>query len=111
MSTYTSAAELVKRVGKFAQSTPTWAECIVYESKPDERLDMTDVSQRVYGTRDEFLAVMAAAGLDAPWQVLTERRIILPTARQLAAIKAACGFVTNPLGRTSAQAADPIGTR
>lgn len=108
---YTAAARLVKLVGDFAQRQPDWAECIVYETRPDERWDMTLVSQRAYGNRDEFLAVMAAAGLDSIEQQLTERRLILPTARQLAAMKTLAGFNTNRFDRTAAQAADPVGTR
>lgn len=111
MSSYTAAAQLIRAVVNFSQRQPTWAECVLYYTRPDERWDLTLVSQRVYGTRDESLAVQAAAGLDSPEQELTERLLVLPTARQLAAIKADAGFVTDPKARTTAEAADPVGTR
>lgn len=108
---YSSAAELLKVVGTFAERQPTWAECIVYDTRPDERFDITLVSQRVYGNRDDFLAVMAAAGLDSVEQELTARRLVLPTLRQLEAMKAAVGFVTSRFDRSPAQVADPIRSR
>jgi hypothetical protein len=111
VSGYTAAAQLVRRVRDFAQRQPKWAECIVYRTLPDERWDMTLVSQRVYGNRGEFLTVMAAAGLDSVEVYLAERELVLPTARQLAEIKTQVGFVDGRFDRTAEQVADPIGTR
>lgn len=111
MTSYTAAAELVRRVRAFAQTQPEWAECLLYQTLPDERWDLTLVSQRVYGTRDEFLAVQAAAGLDSCEQELTERTLVLPTAVQLAGIKALCGFSNSRFDRTATQAADIIAAR
>jgi len=108
---YLACAMLVKLVGEFAQRQPAWAERVVHQTLPDERWDMTLTSQRVYGNRDEFLTVMAAAGLDSPEQELTERVLILPTARQLALLKARAGFNASRWDRTPEQVADPIGTR
>lgn len=102
---------LVRLVGNFAQRQPSWAERIVYDTRPDERWDLTLVSQRVYGNRDEHLTVMAAAGLDSPEQELTERTLVLPTAAQLAVLKARAGFKASRWDRTAEEAADPIGTR
>lgn len=110
-TSYTVAAELIRLVGDFAQRQPDWAECIVYHTLPDERWDMTLVSQRVYGSRDEFLAVMAAAGLDGPAQELTERRLVLPTAQQLADMKARARFINSRWIRSAELTADPIGAR
>lgn len=111
MTTYLSAAELVRLVGDFAQRQPDWAEAIIYETKPDERWDLTLVSRRVYGNPDEVLAVMAAAGLDSMEQELTERTLKLPTARQLAIMKQRGGFNLDPWSRTAEQKADPVYTR
>lgn len=108
MSAYTAAAQLVRRVGDFAQRQPRWGECIVYETKPDERWDLTLVSRRVYGTSDEYLVIMSAAGLDSVEQELTERTIVLPTARQLANIKKLCGLVNSRWARPAEVSADPI---
>lgn len=110
-TTYTAAAELVRLVLDFAQRQPDWGACIVYETLPDERWDLTLVSQRVYGNRDEFLTIMAAAGLDGVEQQLTERRLVLPTASQLVDLKARAGFMNSRWGRTAEQAADPVGAR
>ena len=95
MATYTAAAELLRRVADFAERQPEWAERITYQTLPDEAWDLTLVSQRVYGTRDEFLAVMAAAGLDSVEQELTPRRLVLPTPRQLADMKRLAGYASN----------------
>jgi hypothetical protein len=77
-----------RAVRQFAETAPIWrADRITYFSKPDERYDLTLVSLRVYGTRDEFLAVMAAAGLDRLDQELTEREIVLPSRERLESIK------------------------
>lgn len=108
MTSYLAAAELARRVADFSQRTPDWAECIIYETKPDERWDLTLVSRRVYGTPDEFLAVMAAAGLDTVEQELTERRLVLPTREQLRELKRLAGFVNDPWARTREVAASPV---
>jgi len=111
VSSYTAAATLVRLVVDFAQRQPDWADCVVYDTLPDERFDMTLVSYRVYGNRDEFLTVMAAAGLDNVAQELTERRLVLPTARQLTELKRLAGFNNSRWDRTAEQAADPVGSR
>lgn len=87
-----AAKSFYRDVRKFAQSTKPWQAQISYETKPDEVLDITLVSQRVYGRRDEFMVVMAAAGLDAVDQPLTQRRLTLPTEGQLYAMKRRSGF-------------------
>ena len=111
MSSYTAAATLMRLVGDFAQRQPRWGECIVYQTKPDERWDVTLAARRVYGSREDFLAILAAAGLDSVEQVMTERELVLPSARQLLLMKQRAGFSTDPFARTAEQAADPIGTR
>ncbi len=88
-----AAKAFYQAVRKFAESTKPWdTTAIFYETKPDEYLDLTLVSQRVYGRRDEFLAVMAAAGLDTVDQPLPQKRITLPSEGQLYAIKRRAGF-------------------
>lgn len=84
-----------RAVRKFAQTSQVFdATRLVYFSKPDERFDLTLVSQRVYGNRDEFLAVMAAAGLDRFDQELTERELVLPNPQRLEMIKSATGYIS-----------------
>ena len=111
MTSYTAAAELVRRVRHFAQTTPVWADCLLYHTMPDERRDLTLVSQRVYGTRGEFLTIMAAAGLDSVEQELTERQLVLPTPTQLAALKVLAGFNNDAFERTATTTAAILTSR
>lgn len=90
-----SSNVLYRLVREFAVKTPAWAEAVRYPTKPDERHDLTLVSQRVYGTRDHFLVVQAAAGLDGPELELTERVLVMPTADQLRRMKLQAGFNAN----------------
>ncbi len=93
MSTQHLAANRFYRlVRDFAVTTKPWQTAIRYDTLPDEEWDVTLVSQRVYGSRTEYLAVMAAAGLDRVEQALTVRRLVLPTAAQLAALKQLAGY-------------------
>ena len=92
ISTMLPASRFYRAVREFAVSTPVWGEATRYFTQPDERFDVTLVSQRVYGTRDDFLAVLAAAGLDRFDQELTERELVLPTKAQLERIKLDTGY-------------------
>lgn len=88
IETNTSAvASFYRLVRSFALNTAVWNSAIRYQTKPDERYDLTLVSRRVYGRTDEFIAVMAAAGLDSVEQLLPEQLLILPTDAQLTAMK------------------------
>lgn len=88
-----AAKSFYREVRKFAEQAKDWdPNVIFYETLPDEALDLSLVSQRVYGRRDEYLAVMAAAGLDMFDQPLTQRRICLPNEGTLIAIKRRTGF-------------------
>lgn len=87
-----AAKSFYRDVRKFAQAVKSWEAQISYETKPDEVMDITLVSQRVYGRRDEVLAVMAAAGLDTIDQPLTQRRLALPTEGKLYELKRRNGF-------------------
>ena len=87
-----SAGSFFRAVRRFALSTKPWEPALWYETKPDERRDLTLVSYRVYGRRSEYLAVMAAAGLSHVDDELTERKLCLPTEAQLQAIKRATGY-------------------
>lgn len=81
-----------RKVRDFSQSVQPWEQAIYYDTKPDERWDITLVSQRVYGRRDEFMAIMAAAGLDTVDQPLEQQRLALPTAERLRRFKREAGF-------------------
>ncbi|ALK30853.1 hypothetical protein [Burkholderia plantarii] len=88
-----AAKSFYREVRKFAETAKAWdTAAIFYETRPDEAFDLTLVSRRVYGRRDEFLAVMAAAGLDSAFQPLPQKRIVLPNEGRLLAIKRRTGF-------------------
>ncbi len=98
-----AAKDFYRDVRRFAERAQPWHTGVVwYHTKPDERLDPTLVSARVYGRRDEFLAVMAAAGLDTFDQPLTERMVALPSEARLTQIKRATGFESIPALRAIA---------
>jgi hypothetical protein len=92
MASDLSRNRLFKLVRDFAQQTPPWATAIRYQTMPDERFDLTQVASRVYGSRDEFLVIQAAAGLDSCECELSERLLVLPTSAQLAAMKVQAGY-------------------
>jgi hypothetical protein len=88
----TAAKNFYKLVREFVESVKPWETARYYDTKPDEEYDLSLVSQRVYGNRDEFLAVLASAGLSAFDQRLTQRKLILPTPAQLYLFKRQSGF-------------------
>lgn len=79
-------------VRQFSLKAKPWTEAIRYETKLDERFDMTLTSQRTYGYRDEFIAIQAAANLDSTEQELTEQLLILPPPLVLDNIKKVAGY-------------------
>lgn len=88
-----AAAAFYRAVRKFSVSAKPWAtDAVFYEVKPDEEYDPTLISRRVYGRRDEFLAVMAAAGIDQVDQPIKQKRIVLPSEGGLYQIKRRTGF-------------------
>ena len=93
MDTNTQAArEFYRRVRDFAQSARVQDPAVYHDVTPDEQWDLTLVSRRVYGRPDEFLAVMAAAGLDVVDQILPQKRLTLPAPDLLRRIKRETGF-------------------
>ncbi len=95
-----AARAFYHEVRKFSLRTKPWQTSLAYHTKAGyERHDLTLVSRMVYGRPDEFLAVMAAAGLDTADDVLTERLLILPNEAQLHAIKVRTGYESRPAFR------------
>lgn len=94
MTAMVAQSRFYRAVRQFSLTAPSWEAAIRYFTKPDERWDLTLVAERVYGDREEYLAVMAAAGLDRLDQELTERELVLPMPDRLALIKSQTGFTT-----------------
>lgn len=92
MASDQSRNRLYQLVRDFAVQTPAWGAAVRYFTLPDERFDLTLVSQRVYGNRNEALVIQAAAGLDSPELELSERALALPTAMRLAEMKLQAGY-------------------
>ncbi len=90
------ASRFYQAIRQFAVNEPVWSpDRIVVFTDPSHRWDLTLVSQQVYGNRDEFLTVMAAAGLTRFDDELTERELVLPSKTRLEQIKQATGYVAN----------------
>ncbi len=90
-----AGCRLMQLVRNFAIRTKGWETAIRYETKFDERHDLTLVSLRVYGRRDEFLVIMAAAGLGSVDEVLEEQVLTLPTESHLKTMKLRAGYENN----------------
>jgi hypothetical protein len=101
IETNTSAVAIFYQlVRQYALTTPAWAVTQSYQTKPDERWDLTLASRRVYGIPDEFLTIMAAAGLDSVEQEMPEQLLILPDAATLKSFKTQAKFVNLADDRT-----------
>lgn len=98
-SNTSSVATMYRLARDFAVKTPVWGTAIRYFTKPDERRDLTLVSRRVYGRVDEFLVVMAAAGLDSVEQILPEQLLVLPNEQQLYQMKLEAGYENDASAR------------
>lgn len=83
---------LFQIIRDFAVRTPQWGDALRYQTKPDERFDLTLTSYRAYGRRGESLVIQAAAGLDSPELELSERLLVLPTDTQLSVMKIQAGY-------------------
>lgn len=87
-----SPARFFQLVADFSATVKPWEEAIYYQTKPDEVYDITLISQRVYGRRNEILVIMACAGMSCVSEPLTERMLKLPTEVKLAELKKKANF-------------------
>lgn len=87
-----AARSFWREVQAWVAAVKPWDSVIYYDIKPDERHDFTLVSQRVYGRRCEYLAVMASAGVDSVDEPMEQKRIALPNEEQLRQLKFRSGF-------------------
>lgn len=93
LSDNTQAARVFyKLVSNFSKSVRPWEQAVFYEIKPDELQDITLISRRVYGRPGEYLAVMAATGLDNFDMELVQKTVALPTEAQLMNFKRMSGY-------------------
>lgn len=67
-------------------------DLIAHDITPADVDDWTEISQRIYGNRDEILTVMACAGLTNTAERLTQKRIYLPSPVALVSLKRKAGF-------------------
>lgn len=81
-----------RMVRDFSLAIKPWETAIYYDINPDEIWDATLVSERVYGRRDEFMTVMAVAGIDSADEPLEQKQLILPNETQLRKLKQLAGF-------------------
>lgn len=88
-----AAMRFWRLVRRFCAQAKPWTQGIVFiDTTPAERLDITKISQRVYGTRHEALAVQAAAGLDQVNTPLEQTTLAIPTPAKLMQLKREAGF-------------------
>ena len=83
---------LYQLVRDFSQSVKPYEQAVRYQVRPNERFDITKLSQQVYGNTQETIAVMAAAGLDSVEYKLSDVLLTLPTPLQLQDMKSKAGF-------------------
>ncbi|MBJ9961829.1 hypothetical protein I5730_14900 [Acinetobacter nosocomialis] len=87
-----AARVFFKKVANYVQGAKPWDKVVSYEIKPDEYVDATLISRRVYGTSDEVLTVMACAGIDSFDDGFKQGILILPNQVQLDRLKRESGF-------------------
>lgn len=88
-------------VRRFVARAKTWQVVVLHNVTPQEQHDPTLISQRVYGNRNEYLTVMAAAGTNSFDQPIPQKQLILPTQAQLFKLKRDAGFESDPQYRDS----------
>lgn len=87
-----AAKNFYKEIRKFALNTKPWDIAVRHEVRPDEINNAMLISMRVYGRNDEFIAVIAAAGLNTTDDEFEYGIITLPNNEQLNRIKFKVGF-------------------
>lgn len=87
-----AARAFFREISNLAKTAKSWDAVVFYDIKPDEIFDPFLVSRRIYGRPDEYLAVMAAAGIDTIDVGIEQKQIILPNEAKLRQIKEATEF-------------------
>lgn len=93
----TAAKAFYREVRRLCANARPWTSGIVFiDTTPSDRMDISKISERIYGTRHEVLAVMAAAGMNTMNQPLEQQRIAVPTKERLMMLKRQTGFESVP---------------
>ena len=99
-----AARQFYQSVRALCEGATAITEGVVFHQvTPDEQFDMSRLSYRLYGRWDEFLAVMAAAGLDTSDAMIPQGRLAFPTEAKLLELKRAAGFESQPRFRSGGQ--------
>lgn len=85
----TAAARFFRAIQKH---NATGNGVLTHDVKPDEIHDITLISERVYGHREEYLAVLASYGASFVVLPIEQKTITLPTPEALIRIKRETGF-------------------
>lgn len=102
MSQFFAAALFYRAVRAFVQDAKPWQPGVIaHHVMPDERMDITKISERVYGNRHEFLAVMAAANMSDMSKPMPDHvsLLLMPPVQALEDMKRGAGFESNPVFR------------
>lgn len=91
-----AANRLYRAIRKFCLSAKPWTPGVIrVDTTPAERTDITKLAQRIYSSRFDAIAVMAAAGMDYASQPLEQQSVLLPTPEKLLELKRANGCEPN----------------
>lgn len=99
-----NAKNFFKLVSNFSKTAKAWEPMVRYEVKPDERFDPTLISRRVYENSNEFLAIMACAGISSFDEEIVQKTLVLPNKQLLERMKRITGFESNPENRLDGKA-------
>lgn len=88
-----AARAFYEAVAAFSKQAKPWDGNAIYHAVlPDEKLDPTLISRRVYGRPDEYLAVLAAADVSTFDEEIPYGTLVLPREGKLTAIKRQTNF-------------------
>jgi len=87
-------ARFYRQVRDLAENAQPWHSGLIWHTvTPDEVFDLFLVAYRVYNRPDEWLTVMAGAGLDSVDDPLPQTTLVLPDESTLLRIKRHCQWI------------------
>lgn len=88
-----AARVFYRKILDYCLNAKYWSGGIItYDVKPDERYDPTLISRRVYNNSEEFLLIMAIAGISSFDEGIEQQQLVLPTMEVIRKIKIESGF-------------------